>query len=129
MKRWIVVLVPLALLASGCASGSGDPVLDEAIASIEAKVPGRDRASVRICEEMITPGGRIESFAEAIDFAGRALKELNDSNDPNGMKNALAGALIGLGDAALLQDAEAYESAAVNFAYVCTDIVSGEYGK
>lgn len=121
--------VSAVLVAAGCGGTTGDPVLDEAIASMEAKVPGRDRASVRICEALIAPEGRIDSFADAVAFAGSALEELSNSDDPTGMRNALAGAIIGMGDAALLQDQEAYQAAAVDLAVVCTDVVSGEYGK
>ena len=45
------------------------------------------------------------------------------------MRNSLSQDLLDFGDAALVGDPDAYKSAGFYLATVCTDIVSGEYGK
>lgn len=135
MKRVIALPALTALLALsqvGCVadtSAMGDPTLEEMIESLEERVPGRDRASVRVCEAMLDPGNRLESLSDVLAFATEGLKELEGSDDPRGMKTALQEALIGLGDAAIEGNPGDYENAVMYFATVCTDIVSGEYGK
>lgn len=125
------VAAVLAATVSGCANGSsatGDPDLDEIMASLEETIPGRDRASVRVCESLLDPANRIESFTDVLAFATEGLQELEGSDDPRGMKSALQAALIEVGDAAVVGDPVDYEQAVMGLATVCTDIVSGEYG-
>jgi hypothetical protein len=121
----IVVLGPLA------ACSSSDPYqaeMESDIASVEAKVPTRERASVRICETLYSGPGA-SSYTEALQFATDAMAELTDSDDPKGMFNALAVALVNFGDASLVADEASFQDAAFELASVCTDILSGEYGK
>jgi len=98
------------------------------IASLEEKIPTRDRASVRICESMVS-GPAMTSYTDALEFTSAAMQELTEADDPKGMFNALAFALIEFGDASAVADDAAYQTAAMNLANVCVDIVSGEYGK
>lgn len=128
MKRVCVAVGLTSLLAlsslTGCASGSSS---DAALESVLAKIPTRERASVRVCERLAA--NRLDTFEQALEFVNSGLQELQSSNDPNGMKNALGMALVGAGDAIVTGDTAAYQNAAYNLATVCTDIVSGEYGK
>lgn len=120
------------LLTSGCsAAGSADGIedFDGVMASLEAKIPTRERASVRVCETLAAPDGQLTSVEAALTFVTESLTELQGSDDPNGMRNSLSQALLDFGDAALVGDPDAYASAGFNLATVCTDIVSGEYGK
>lgn len=122
----------IMILGSATACGGGNAIdasVDEIMASVEAKIPTRDRASVRVCEFLIQPGNDLSTLEAALTFVTSSLKELESSDDPNGMKTALIGALIGMGDAATVGDETSYRNAAMNLATVCTDIVSGEYGK
>ena len=121
----IVFVGPLA----ACSSSDPDEFdVESAMASVQAKVPTRERASVRICETLYSGSG-ISSSNEALQFATTALAELTDSDDPKGMFNALSVALVNFGDATLVDDVASYQDAAFELASVCTDIVSGEYGK
>ncbi len=130
MRRQFLLLASMLLLVTSCSIEAGETSLDQAIASVRAKVPGLDRASVRLCEElMMSPDRWAKSYGDVIDFADRAMKELDDSDDPNGMKNALFVAIFDVGVVAVVEDEQAYVSAIMNLATVCTDIVSGEYGK
>lgn len=129
--RSIALCGLLACLGILAACSSGDPYeaeMESALASLEAKIPTRERASVRICESLFSGPG-MNSYSDALQFATDAMEELTNSDDPKGMFNALGQALVELGDASMLGDAASYEDAAVNLATVCTDIVSGEYGK
>lgn len=120
----------LILTVSGCSTvSSEDALLADAMASIEAKIPTRERASVRVCESLSDPTTRITTFEDALNFATKSLRELQASDDPNGMRTSLMRAMIGLGDASAAGDASTYQSAVINLATVCTDVVSGEYGK
>ncbi len=119
-----LTLLMMVSLAGCSASNSADASMEEAIASMEEKIPTRDRASVRICEVLYS-GPPLGSYDDALTFVTDSLSELDGSEDPNGMKIALSQALIGLGDASVMAD----QSAGMNLATVCTDIVSGEYGK
>lgn len=126
---WVSVAGLLTLgSVAGCSSApSGSSEMDAAIASMEAKVPTRERASVRVCETLLDI--QISTPEDALTYVTEGLKELDASSDPNGMKTALIQALVGIGDATVAGDAGAYQDAALNLANVCTDIVSGEYGK
>jgi len=126
MRRYALMTAPLLLLA---ACSSGDPTFDDAMASLEAKVPTQERASVRVCEALVAPDGQMTSFAEVVAFVTSGLEDVSSSDDPNGMKSALSQALISVGDAAVLEDAAAYEPAVMTLGTVCMDILSGEYGK
>lgn len=120
------------LLSSGCSTASSPEGLEDfdgVMASLEAKIPTRERASVRVCEALAAPDGQLTSVEAALNFVTESLTELQGSEDPNGMRNSLELALIDFGDAALVGDPDAYRSAGFNLATVCTDIVSGEYGK
>lgn len=126
----VSVVALLTTVVTGCGGGaSSDRVIDEAMASLEAKIPGRDRASVRICESVVDGSAQLNTVENALDFTMAALAELEGSDDPNGMKNALMQALVGYGDALVSSDPSVYEPAVLNIATVCTDIVSGEYGQ
>lgn len=129
--NWLMVLGSLLLLSPLVACSSGDPYeaeMESAIASLEEKIPTRDRASVRICESMVS-GPAMTSYTDALEFTSAAMQELTEADDPKGMFNALAFALIEFGDASAVADDAAYQTAAMNLANVCVDIVSGEYGK
>lgn len=94
---------------------------------LEERIPTRERASVRVCEELVsTP---LATQEEALAFVTWGLQELESSEDPRGMFVALSTALISAGDALMLGDAQAYEDAAIDVATTCVDIMSGEYGK
>lgn len=121
----LLLLSPLAACAS---SDPYDGDMESAIASLQEKIPTRDRASVRICESLVSGPG-IKSYVEALAFTTDAMEELTNSDDPKGMFNALAFALIDLGDASMAGNSNLYQDAVFNLANVCTDIVSGEYGK
>ena len=123
-----MIVLPLLLGACSSSSSSG-AMVDVALASLEAKIPTRERASVRICESMVDGSAGISSAADALQFAMSSLTELDASDDPNGMKNALTDALIAYGDAVAAEDSAAIQDAGMGLATVCTDIVSGEYGK
>lgn len=103
------------------------PEAEAILDNLEERIPTRDRASVRICEELIV--SELRNEADALDFVTWGLQELNSSDDPRGMFIALGEALVGLGDALVLQDQTSYSDAAINLATTCTDIVSGEYGQ
>ena len=127
----LVTAGSLLLLSPLAACSSGDPYeaeMESAIASLEEKIPTRDRASVRICESMVS-GPAMTSYTDALKFTTVAMQELTEADDPKGMFNALAFALIEFGDASAAADDAAYQAAGMNLASVCTDIVSGEYGK
>lgn len=129
--KYATVASTLLLLSTLVACASSDPYeadMESAIASLQEKIPTRDRASVRICESLVSGPG-IESYAEALAFTTDAMDELTNSADPKGMFNALALALIDLGDASMAGNSNLYQDAVFNLANVCTDIVSGEYGK
>jgi len=116
-------------LAACSNSNSYDDAINEMLASVEEKIPTRDRLSVRICEEMFNRTQAIQSFEEAMQLATNYGQALAESDDPNGMRNALIEAWLAVGDASFLADEAAYNAAGMNLATVCTDIVSGEYGK
>ena len=81
------------LLASGCSTaGSPDGVedVDDVMASLEAKIPTRERASVRVCETLAAPDGQLTSVEAALTFVTESLTELQGSDDPNGMRNSLS---------------------------------------
>jgi hypothetical protein len=114
---------------AGCSTSSDDSAFEETLAAIQDEIPGRERASVRVCEELFNMPKPMSTSEEVLAYVTWGLQEIDNSNDPRGMRNALLTALVNSGDAVMLGDPAAYQSAAINVATVCTDIVSGEYGK
>ncbi len=123
----------LSLVASvgivGCTTTTSDSTFEDTLASIQEEIPGRDRASVRVCEELFSMSEPMSTAEDVLAFVTWGLQEIESSSDPRGMRNALLSALVGSGDAVILGDPTTYQSAAIEVATVCTDIVSGEYGK
>ena len=113
--------------SSSSSSSAVDAEVDAFMEELEERIPTRERASVRVCEELVaTP---LTTQEEALAFVTWGLSELESSDDPRGMFVALSTALISAGDALMLGDAQAYEDAAIDVATTCVDIMSGEYGK
>ena len=108
-------------------SAAVDAEVDAFMEELEERIPTRERASVRVCEELIVT--ELATQEDALAFVTWGLDELESSDDPRGMFVALSQALIAAGDALVLGDAQAYQDAAMNVATTCTDIVSGEYGQ
>lgn len=130
IRSILAIFLTLWLATSGCGSNSSsDFDLEDSLASLEAKIPGRDRASVRVCEELFNLPAPLSTTEEVLAFITWGMQEIESSDDPAGMRKAMLDALVRSGDAVILADGPGYESAAMNFATVCTDIVSGEYGK
>ncbi len=102
-----VGLTTVALAACGDGSSSSgstgvDPDVATYIEELEAKIPTRERASVRVCEELIMT--RLENQEDVLAFVTWGLKELETSEDPRGMFIALSEALIAAGDALMVGD-------------------------
>ena len=113
--------------SSSSSSAAVDAEVDAFMEDLEERIPTRERASVRVCEELVsTP---LATQEEALAFVTWGLQELESSDDPRGMFVALSTALISAGDALMLGDAQSYEDAAIDVATTCVDIMSGEYGK
>lgn len=125
-----VTAMSLAACGGGSSSSSSatmDAEVDAFMEELEERIPTRERASVRVCEELVTTP--LSTQEEALAFVTWGLQELESSEDPRGMFVALSTALISAGDALILGDAKAYEDAAIDVATTCVDIMSGEYGK
>jgi hypothetical protein len=130
LRLGIISMALLPLILTGCSTGtSSDDVLDEAMASLEAKIPTTARASVRVCESVYDGSADLSTQGAALQTTISMITELETSDDPNGMKSALIQALLDYGDALVAEDPSEFETAALNVADVCTDIVSGEYGQ
>ena len=134
-RMWFLIAVCVtatSLVACGGGSDSSssaavDAEVDAFMEELEERIPTRERASVRVCEELIVT--ELTTQEDALAFVTWGLAELESSDDPRGMFVALSEALISAGDALVLGDAQAYQDAAMDLATTCTDIVSGEYGK
>jgi len=130
LRLGIISIALLPLILTGCSTGtSTDDVLEEAIASLEAKIPTSARASVRVCESVVNGSADLSTQGAALLTTMSMITELEASDDPNGMKNALIQALLDYGDTLVASDQSGFEKVVLNLAQVCTDIVSGEYGQ
>ena len=121
--------VGATLLVTGCSTtAASEATFDAEVQEyLDENIPTRDRASVRVCEDLAY-GQRLTNDMERITWITEAMQEVVESDDPDRMSTPLLTALLTLGDSIVGVNQVDPSSAAFELAETCASVVSGEYG-